>query len=257
MTPNRPRRIILLVALAVVLVGGLVVGFLVLDRAAKDVARDYVRERIIEVLGLDPEAEVNVHLEGSILLQAIRGQLDVVDVEVPELAFGTLVGSATVHAEAVPLDQNAPVGVLRIVFSVAESDLTAIAANLSGLELDTIELEDPEIVVTTSFRIFALTLPVGMGLEPSAVDGALAFDPTSVRVGDITYSAEELLNDPILGLLAQTLLRQQSLCIAENLPVALVATDVHVDGSHLVLEITGDGAALGGPELRTMGSCPV
>jgi hypothetical protein len=254
--PRKRRRWIGVLIGVVVLVGGLVAGLFAADALAKDFARDYVRERIIAVLGLESDAEVVVRLEGSMLLQALAGRLSAVDVSVPELVLGELAGSAEVRAEDVPFDPDAPVGVLRITFSIAEADLAPLADNLSGLELESIELEQPEIVVATSFVLFGFELPIGMGLEPSAVDGALTFTPTSVRVGDDSFSADELRDDPFLGLLAQLLLQQQSLCIDEYLPTALEVTDVDVRGARLVLEFSGDGTALGGPGLSTFGSCP-
>ena len=254
--PRKRRRWIVVLVGVVLLAGGLVAGLFAADALAKDFARDYMRDRIIAVLGLDADAEVDVRLQGSMLLQALAGRLNVVDVSVPELAFGELAGSAEVHAEDIPFDQNAPVGVLRITFSIAEADLAPLADNLSGLELESIELEAPEIVVATTFVLFGFELPIGMGLEPSAVEGALTFTPTSVRVGDDSFSADELRDDPLLGLLAQSLLRQQSLCVDEFLPTALEVTDVDVRGALLVLGISGDGTALGGSGLTTLGSCP-
>lgn len=254
--PHAPRGWLLAIIGVVIVLGGLIGGLAVADPYAQGFARDYVRERIIAVLGLEPDAEVDVRFEGSLLLQALTGRLDAVEVGVPELAFGELVGSAELRAEDVPFAPDAPVGILRIAFSIAEADLAPLADNLSGLELESIELEQPEIVVATSFSLFGIELPIGMGLEPSAVEGALAFTPTSVRVGDDAFSADELREDPFLGLLAQTLLQQQSLCVDEYLPTALSVVDVDVRGARLVLEISGDGAALGGPGLSIRGTCP-
>jgi len=55
--------------------------------------------------------------------------------------------------------------------------------------------------------------------------------------------------------LAGQLLASQTFCVAEYLPQALTLTDVDVVGETLVLKINGDGTALGGPEIATMGVC--
>jgi hypothetical protein len=256
--PKRRRRgrVVAIVVIALVLLLG-VIAFLVGEGFAKEYARDYVRTRIIEVLALPDDADVEVELGGgSIILQALTGRIDSVDVAVPDATFGALAGSVELHAEGVPLDETAAVDVLRVEFAVAEGDLAAIAGSLSGLQLETIELDGSEIVVASSFSIFGIPVPLGMNLQPSAADGQLVFTPTSVKVGENTLAAGDLLANPLFGGFARDLLRQQSVCIASALPQALVVTEAEVDGDELVLTFTGDGAALGGPGLSTLGTCP-
>jgi hypothetical protein len=232
----------------------LVIAFFVADAYAKDYARAYIKERIVAVLGIDDPSKVQVDIgEGSVLLQALRGELDQIDVTAEQVSFGILNGAATVHAEGVPLDENAPVDALEVTFAVAEGDVEALAGNLSGLQLESIVLEEPEIVASTTFNFFGFQIPVGMGIEPSADEGRIVFTPTSIRLGEDNYTAEELRET--FGGFADQLLRQQSFCVAENLPAALTIVDVDVDAKNLVVKIDGDGAALGGPDLSTPGTC--
>jgi hypothetical protein len=136
---------------------------------------------------------------------------------------------------------------------VAEGDVEALAGNLSGAQLESIVLEEPEIVAATTFSFFGFQLPVGMGIEPSADNGQIVFTPTSIRLGEENYTAEALRET--FGGFADQLLRQQSFCVAENLPAALVIVDVDVVEKDLVVQIDGAGAALGGPDLSTPGTC--
>jgi len=257
-SPAKKKRrgwLIALIVVAVLLVLGFV-AFFVADAYAKDYAKGYVRDRIVAVLGLPDDAEVEVDLGGgSIILQALAGRISTVDVEVPHLEFGALVGSADLHAEGVPLDESAPVEVLRVDFAVDETDVSALADNLSGLELTSVELEEPEIVVASSFALFGFELPIGMAILPSAAEGDLVFSPTRITLGDDEYTAAEVMENPFFAVLAGPLLQQQSACIADQLPVAFELTDAKVTGEELVLTIRGDGAALGGPGLSTPGSC--
>jgi hypothetical protein len=239
--------LVVLVLLAVAAVVG--------EGYASAAARDYVRERVLVALALPDDADIEVDVPGLVLVQALSGRLDVVDVVVPEADFGALRGTADFHAEDVPFDGFAPLGTLRGEFSIAEPDLAPIAGDLSGLELESIELEEPEVVVATSFRILGAQLPIAMGLEPSAVDGGIVFTPTTVRVGDEVFDADDLRADPFFGSLARDLLVQQSFCVAEHLPAAFTVTDVDVRGDDLVLAISGDGAVLGGPDIVTRGVC--
>lgn len=255
--PKRKRRgwlIALIVAVVLLLL--LVVTFFIVDAVAKSYARDYVADRIIAVLGLPADAEVDVDLGGgSIILQALTGRVAQVDVGVPEVAFGELSGAATVRAEGVPLDANAPVDSLDIRFEMTEEALAPLADNISGLELQSLTLEEPQIFAATEFDLFGFLLPISMGLEPGAQDGRVTFTPTTVRIGEDEYSAGELAENPFFAALAGPLLQQQQLCVAQELPRALTVTDVAVDGALLVVSIDGDGAALGGPDLSTPGTC--
>jgi hypothetical protein len=254
--PKKKRRRWPWVLGGVVVVLGilLTIAFFVAEGYAKDYARDYIKERIIAVLGIEPGTPVTVDIgDGSVLLQALAGKLNQIDVTAGQVTFGILKGAATVHAEGVPLDQNAPVEALEITFAVAESDVGALAGNLSGAQLDSIVLEEPEIVTSTTFSIFGFQIPVGMGIEPSADKGQIVFTPTSIRLGDESYTAESLRDT--FGGFADQLLQQQSFCVAENLPGALTIVDVDVVAKDLVVKIDGDGAALGGADLSTPGTC--
>lgn len=256
--PGPRKRRGLKVALIVVgvLLVLLVATFFVADAIAKNLARDYVKERIIAVLGLDRDADISVDLGGgSIILQALTGRVAVVDVEVPEVAFGELAGAATVHAEGVPLDANAPVEQLRIRFTMLEEHIAPLADNVTGLELQSLELEAPEIVARTEFDLFGFLLPIGMGLLPGAQDGRITFTPTTILIDEEEFSAPELAENPIFAAIAGPLLQQQQLCVAQELPRALTVADVEVVRDTLVVSITGDGAALGGPDLSTPGTC--
>ena len=257
--PPRKKRRGGLIALIVigVLVLLAVIGFFVAESFAKDYARDYVRGRIVEVLQLPADAEVAVDVGGgSIILQALAGRIQTVEVDVPEVSFGTLVGSARIHAEGVPLDETAPVDELGITFSVDEEDVAALAGNLSGLELSSVELEEPAIVVASVFSLFGIEIPVGMSIVPSAAEGDIVFTPSAITLGDDEYTVEEVEENGFFAALAGPLLQQQSACIADQLPAALVLTDAAVAGERLRLVISGDGAALGGPGLSTLGTCP-
>jgi hypothetical protein len=254
--PRKKRRRWPWVLGGIVVVVGilLTIAFFVAEGFAKDYARDYIKERIMLVLGIADENAVTVDIgDGSVLLQALVGKLNQIDVTAELVTFGILKGAATVHAEGVPLDQAAPVEALEITFAVAEGDVGALAGNLSGAQLQSIVLEEPEIVASTTFNIFGFQIPVGMGIEPSADNGQIVFTPTSIRLGDENYTAESLR--ATFGGFAEQLLQQQSFCVAENLPGALTIVDVDVVEKSLIVKIDGDGAALGGSDLSTPGTC--
>ena len=84
--------------IAIVLVV-LIVGAFIADAAVKAYAQDQIKQKVVAALGVDPTTQVDVKIGGgSVLLQALSGKLATVDVTIPKLAFGQLVGSATMHA---------------------------------------------------------------------------------------------------------------------------------------------------------------
>lgn len=253
--PKRRRRgwvIALIVAASVIVLG--IVAFVVAEAVAQDYARGYVRERVVEVLNLPGDAEVDVDLGGgSIILQALAGRVDQVDVDVPEASFGELSGAVRFHAEGVPLDETAPVDVLRVDFAIGADDLTALGQGGDDPAAPTFEFADGEVRLSSELALFGATIPLSLTLEPSAADGDLVLTPTSITLGSETFESGD--DDSFVGQLLAGLFQPQNLCIAGSVPRALVLTDATIDDTELVLAFTGDGAAFGGSELSTPGTC--
>jgi hypothetical protein len=253
--PAKRRRwpIVVAVVVGVLLILG-IVAFFVAEAIAKDYARDYVRDKMIAVLALPEDAEVDVELgSGSIILQALAGRVDSVDVDVPEVAFGAASGAVHVHAEGVPLDESQPVDVLRIDFAIGADDLGALGQGAEGAP--EFEFAEGEVRLSSEFVLFGATIPLGLTLEPSAADGALVLTPTSVTVGEETFDAGST-DDSFFGQLVAQLFQPQTMCIAASLPQAFVLADASIDDAELVLSFEGDGASFGGPVLTTPGTCP-
>ena len=231
----------------------LVIAFFVADAYAKDYARAYIKERIVAVLGIDDPSQVKVDIgAGSVLLQALAGKLNQVDVTAGPVSFGILNGAATVHAEGVPLDQNAPVErwtsrsrsprptwQLWPVTSAASSwKHRAGRARDRGVDhLQLLRVPDPgrhghrAVGGRREDRLHPDQHPLGRGqLSP----------PTNCR----TRSAA-----------SPTSCCGRTICVAESLPVALTIVDVDVVKKDLIVKINGDGTALGGADLSTPGTC--
>lgn len=254
---KKRRRGIVAVVVIVVVVILLVVGFFVADAYAKQYATGYVRDRIIEVLKLDPATPVDVDLgPGSILLQAAFGAIHTVDVTVPKLDFGDLSGSATITATEVPLDSAKPLKTLDISMTIPQENVRKLASSLSGSQLKQIDVGNGVITIGADFTVLFFTIPVSVDLAPSAANGGIVFDPKTIKLGDQDISVADLRANPEFSALAGDLLKSQTVCVASYLPTALKVVDVHVAHSDLVVGINGDGAALGGPGLSTLGTCP-
>lgn len=234
-----------------------VVALVAIDALARGFAEDLIADQAAEVLDVPEGTQVEASIGGGpVLLQVISGALDHVEVQVDGYAVGPLAGDLTLTAEGVPFDLQAPTRSLTVRYDVSEQALGAISGSLSGVPIDSVALEEPEIVANGSVSLLGLTLPLGLGLTPAAVDGALAFTPTSARIGDATIEASALADDPVWGAIAGSVLQQQTVCIADQLPSALTMTTVEVAGDVLRIEFDGSGQALDGGGFTTRGSCP-
>lgn len=241
---RRRRRVWPWVALAIALVvvaAGVVVG----EQVAAATVRDSIRDRIVEAFGLDEDTEVDVALaNGPVIPQLLTGRLTTVEVDIPELEIGALGGELRLRAESVPLDAAAPVERVAASFAVDEGELLAIAQQLSGLDPDVVALEEPEIVVSADIALFGFDIPIALGLEPDVRDGAIVFTPTSFRVGDDVYTADELTSIPAFGDLARALLQQRPVCVAELLPAWATVDAALVTDDRLVVTLTAADAVL-------------
>lgn len=255
--PKRKRWPWILAIVLVAVVGLLVAAFFIADSIARNYATDYVKQQIIKVLGLPEDTPVDVTLgEGSIILQALAGSINSVDVSADQLTFGQLTGDAAIHAEKIPLDGALPVGQLGITMTISEQHVRTLAGSLSGLDLKSIDLADGVIKVASEFNIFnIIVIPVAVDLAPGATDGGITFDPVTVYLGEDPISVADLRNNPEFSALAGDLLRTQTVCVANSLPKALTLDDVKVVGTDLVVSVNGDGVALSDPGLSTMGTC--
>lgn len=256
--PKKKRRrwigvLIALVILAVLLV----VGFFVADAYAKSYAENYVRERIVEVLKLDPQSNVDVDLgTGSVLLQAAAGALNQVDVHVDTITFGDISGEAEITATKVPLDSSKPLDTLDIQVTMSEDQVEKLKTFMTGVDLTSIGIENELIRIGTEFQFLFFTIPVSVDLNPTAKDGGINFDPVTILIGEDEISVADLRASPQFSSLAGDLLASRDFCVAGFLPKALTLDKVDIVGTDLVIGIDGDGTALSDPALSTLGTCP-
>lgn len=248
---RRRRRWLVPVILVAAVVALLAVGALVADSVARSAARDYVAARVVTLLGLPADADVDVELgSGSILLQLLAGRVDEVSVAVPEARFGDLTGAVQFEARGVPLDAQKPVESLRIGYTVGADALAALGDDAaSGFVF-----VDGEATLSSEFELFGVTIPIGYALEPSADAGELVLTPTRLTIGETVFEPGET-DDSIFGAIATALLQPQRLCIADSVPAALTLDSAEIAGDELRLEFEAGAVALGAPELSTPGSC--
>lgn len=248
--PRRRRRLPAVVVAVLLLSAAIVAA----DIAVRAYVSDRIETSVRTGLGIQPDVPVEVDVEGfSVLAQLATGRLSRIELSSDSVTFGELTGAADVTAIGVPLDRAQPVEGLTLAFSVAESELEALSANLSGLPITSVAIEGSEIQISAEFAVFGLAVPLGVGLEPEAVDGRLAFTPSSITLSNATFTADELRRQ--FGRTADTALQTQDFCVAQYLPSVFVLDSAELRGHELSLGFEAPDVILGDETFAAMGTC--
>ena len=251
---RRRRRIIIAVGVVLALLGALVAAAVVGESIARQQGTLLVASEVREVFGLEPDHPVEVEFTGfSVLAQAASGELDGVTVVVPELPIGELRGDLELIASGVPLDLEQPTERLQAVYRIAEGDLAGLSGFLASTIVGEIELDNREIRFGTGFELFGVEFSLLVGVQPTVIDGRLAFTPRSVEFNGQSIDVAALQQQ--FGAIVDPLLQPRDFCVAEFLPAALTLTAVQVGDDQLVVVFTAEETALGGPGFSQLGSC--
>nr|WP_284300790.1 DUF2993 domain-containing protein [Homoserinibacter gongjuensis] len=170
LAPRRRRRAWpwVLVILVVLLAAAAVAA----DVLVRGIAERVIAQELSSALDVPDDASVEVRIGGgSVLLQALAGGLDRVDVTVDDLTLGPLTGDLTIVAEGVPLDPGAATRELRGRYAIPEEALSALAPEVAGATVDDVHVDGSEVVAGGSAVIFGATLEFGLGLTPRSSTG--------------------------------------------------------------------------------------
>jgi len=107
--------------------------------------------------------------------------------------------------------------------------------------------------MSTELRLFGISLPVGAALTPSAVDGAIVLSPASLQLAGSDISAASLKSQ--FGGLAETVLRDWTICVAQYIPAGATLTGISVTGDEVVAELEIDPAIVTDTALQEVGVC--
>jgi hypothetical protein len=251
---HRGRRA-LVVLLVIVLV--LVAGFFVGDYFAKKYATSYVRDQVASSLGLPSTAPVTVDLgEGSILLQALTGQINDVNISIDPIVLDGLTGSATLTAHGVPLNETSPVKTLDVKVFVPTSTVAAAISLVPSLKSlkPTVTISGKHVAVAGTLYVFGFPQSIGATLTPTVTKGVPGFTIDTATFDGATVTASVL--DRYLPGLTTLLESGTSLCIANELPKAFTLTSIAVHGQSIVSTFIGNGVELNAAALSQKGTCP-
>lgn len=240
----------LLIALVVIVVV-LAAAVAVVEIGGRPVAQGYIRDQLVKALpGTDPEVTIG---PGSLILQAIDGHIDTVDVTIPDATLGSFTSDLAITATDVPLDQSAPLGTVTIDVTAGASEVQELVRGIDGLNKATVSIAD-DVSIDSTFSILALTVPYGFDVAPTADNGQLLLTPTSVSINKAEVSLADLAQVPF-GSAITDLVKPQRVCVAEYLPKVLSLDKAGVTGSKLRLTLGASGIALGSTDFTKLGSC--
>ena len=246
--PPRWRWIGFVIALAVV--GGLV-GFALVegDKIVRDVASDVVKSGVSSALQLPEGQEVDVKLgDGFLVLQALTGSIDDVDVTIPGVTFGQATGTLVLNVGGVSLDPSAPVDTLTARVEFDAANLALYAGNLSSVPLNSVTLPGQVVGIGADLG----GQQVDVTLTPTVANGAVVFTPVEAVAAGTAVPIDQLMAGP-LAPLAAPMLASTPVCLAQYLPESLTVSNVVVENDHLVVSATGTDVRL--RSLGAKGTC--
>lgn len=246
---RRGRGILVLLGILVVVAVLAVVAELV----ARQLVPDMVRAAVVEQLELPADHPVDVEVDGILVPQLIAGTLADVRIASEDVTVGAFSGDVTAHGQGIPLraDRAADGGTAEVRMTVEQ--LRSLLATIDGFPAETIELAAPNVRASTEVELLGVAIPLGVVLEPRAVDGGLVLAPVEGNVAEATVTAEQLRQQ--FGGLLEPLLQDRSVCIASSLPTALTLQSIEVVDDELVAGFGIDGGIIDDPALQATGTC--
>jgi len=247
---HRGRRwLIALIVLVVLLVAAALAG----EWLARDIVPRAVKQQAVASRGVSDASSIDVDIPGILLVQLVRGTIDEATVSAPDLRIDDLSGSVavTVRDLAFRGDPTISGGAASVTLDAAQ--LQALLGTVDGFPADAVGLADPDVTASTEVRVFGAAIPIGIGLRPGAAAGDLVLTPDSLTLADAEVSADELRDR--LGGLADGVLREWQVCIAQYLPAPLALADVAVTGDRLVAGFDIAATTLTEEALQAKGTC--
>lgn len=251
-SPRRRRRWPWIVALIVVValaVGAWFAG----DAIARSIVKQTIREQAITQLSLPADQQIDVELDGAVLLGLIVGSLPEVRVASDDVPLGQLTADISIVAQDVPVHGGGDWSGAYATATLDEAQLEGLLATLDGFPADTVEIDAPDVAVTFELNALVTKVPVGVALTPRAENGDLVLSPASLRIADAEISAESIVQQ--FGALASTVVRDWDVCIAQYLPAAVTLTGVRVDPDAVVADFEIDSAILRDTSAQENGTC--
>lgn len=243
-----------LVAVLVILLVLLGVAAVAADGLARRIVQDTVASRIRDVLDLEATHPIAVTVAGdAVIPQLIANSLERIDIDVADVTLGSLHGDIFATAAGVPVSGTGPLRSATVDAVIDGASVEALAAEVTDGAAASVALDPPVLHVDTEVSVLGFPIALGLGLEPSVIDGEIAFAPTDLRLAGATIDAADLRDR--FGSLVSGLLSPRRYCIAGDLPAGLTLTAVEVRASSLAVDFDVAPTILADSVMQETGSC--
>jgi hypothetical protein len=250
--PPRRRRVWPWIVALVIVVGLAIVAWFAGEAIAHNLVVKTIRDQVISQLALPADQDVQVEVASPVIPQLISGTLSEVSISSDDFPLGEFTGDVTVTATDVSI-RGDDLGAATGTVTLNEEQLRALMSTVDGFPADTLGLAAPNVTMSTELSLFGVSVPVGVALTPSAVEGDLVLSPDELQLAGASITADDLRDR--FGELSDLVLRDWTVCVAQYIPAGVTLTDVAVDGQTLVADFDVDGAIVSDPALRENGTC--
>ena len=249
--PRRSRRAVAWIVAVVLLVVGLPIAG---EVAARIIAPQLIRDRIVQSLGLADDTQIDVEIPSLLLLPlVVAGQLPELRLSAQDVELDGLTGDIEVVALDVPMYRDADWSDADATVVLDETQTRALLSRVEGFPADAFALDPPEIALDTQFALFGAEVPVGVRLSAEASEGRILLTPTRFRLAGADVSADALRQQ--LGPLAGSLVEDWPVCVAEYLPAAMRLEGVAIEDRGVVASFEIESTILNDPAAQSAGSC--
>ncbi len=157
------------------------------------------------------------------------------------------------HAQDIALRDDSGAAEASATVVLDEEQLRTLLSTVQEFPTDSLGLDEPDVTIATELSLFGVALPIGVALTPSAVDGDIVLTPASLQVAGSEITAEALTAQ--FGGVADAVLRDWTICIAQYIPAGVELSGIAVDGAQVVADLDIDGAIVSDAALQEMGVC--
>lgn len=258
-TAPAPRRRVWPWILGFAIVAALAVAaWFAAEAIARQVVTGFVQDQVRTQLSLPSDQQIDVAIEGAVLPQLISGTLTELTISSDDVTIGgdasdaRVTGDMSVVARGVPV-RGGDISSADATLVLDEHQLRDLMSNVEGFPADSLALAAPNVTMSVDLALFGASIPVGAALTPSAAEGDLVLTPASLQLGGVEVTAGDVQDR--FGRLADGVLRDWDVCIAQYLPAGVTLSGVEVDGAVLVADFSVDGAIATDPALQQNGTC--
>ncbi|MFT4231695.1 MAG: hypothetical protein QM606_02825 [Leucobacter sp.] len=239
---------------------GALIGIAVLGGAAEVALRlivpDVVSRIVREELALTDDHPVEVTLGGSALLNALRGGIGDVTIEIPNapLVEGIEV-DAKAHAEFSPFDpQTGEIRGGTASLTVPKDQLGAVVELVTSGVAQTGEVVGGDLAVGRTVEAFGQKLPITARIGLGVQNGDVEIFPRGVSAAGLDLSAEQI--SQATGSLLDPILEPHVVCVRDRIPAGITLTDIVLSSTGSVsIAADLDPGLLSDPKQLELGSC--